>query len=65
MIARDWLPLLSEEIPAPDIASFRLHANTGRPLGSAAFLRELEIRTGRPLAPQKRGPKLKSCKDDK
>jgi len=35
---------------------------TGRPMGSENWVRTLEARTGRALAPQKRGPRIK---DDK
>jgi hypothetical protein len=34
---------------------------TGHPLGSEAFLRDLEAATGRALTPQKCGPKLKDA----
>jgi putative transposase len=35
-------------------------ASVGRPLGDEAWLRDLEARTGRSLAPAKRGPKPRS-----
>jgi putative transposase len=37
--------------------SLRACGRTGRPLGPPEFVRELEVRAGRPLAPQRRGPK--------
>jgi putative transposase len=37
--------------------SLRRSETSGRPLGSADWIIELEARTGRTLAPQKRGPK--------
>jgi putative transposase len=49
--------LLEEE---DSLGEFRRHARTGRPLGSEAFLAELEQLTGRCLHPRKRGPKSKS-----
>jgi putative transposase len=39
--------------------ALRRSETTGRPLGDADWVRELECRTGRALAPQKRGPKSK------
>ena len=37
--------------------SLRMAESTGRPLGSPSWVEELERRTGRSLAPRKRGPK--------
>ena len=37
---------------------------TGRPCGDAAFVRELEEKLARPLAPQKRGPKPREVQDE-
>jgi len=39
--------------------ALRRSETSGRPLGSAAWVQQLETRTGRTLAPQKRGPKPK------
>jgi hypothetical protein len=39
------------------LKGFETKGITGRPMGSAAFLAEMEARTGRSLAPRKRGPK--------
>ena len=45
---------------AEDLSSkLHLHETTGRPLGSRAFVEKLESHLGRPLLPQKRGPKPK------
>lgn len=41
------------------LAGFEMKAVIGRPMGSAAFVAELEQRMGRTLAPAKRGPKPK------
>jgi putative transposase len=37
--------------------ALRKSETSGRPAGSITWLKELEARTGRALAPQKRGPK--------
>lgn len=39
--------------------ALRMSETSGRPLGSSAWLGELEAKTGRTLKPQKRGPKPK------
>lgn len=47
-------------MPADDEEAWRrlrMSETSGRPLGSEAWLAALETRTGRALAPQKRGPK--------
>jgi putative transposase len=56
----DWREFLAIDPPDADLAQFRMHAATGRPLGSEAFVRDLEGMTGRCLAPRKRGPKAKT-----
>lgn len=48
------------EADAPGFGErLHLHAGTGRPLGSPAFVKSLESRIGRPLIPRKSGPKPK------
>ncbi len=42
------------------LRALRRSETSGRPIGSAAWIADLEARTGRMLAPQKRGPKGKS-----
>jgi putative transposase len=42
------------------LRALRCSETSGRPIGSAAWIADLEARTGRLLAPQKRGPKTKS-----
>ena len=42
-----------------EMAMFRKHERTGRPLGQAAFVEGLEEHLGRTLCPQKPGPKPK------
>ena len=51
----DWRAFLAVDPDEEILARLRLHARTGRPLGSDAFLRQLEAETGLPLLPQKRG----------
>ncbi|MHB9023780.1 MAG: transposase [Armatimonadota bacterium] len=53
----DWATLLSTGMTEKEIDIFRRHESTGRPLGSPAFIKELECMTGRSLIPGKRGPK--------
>ena len=56
-IASDWQGLLDEGLDDADRDAFRRSARTGRPMGSADFVAEVETRTGRTLARQKPGPK--------
>lgn len=51
--------LLSNAENGRDDAGVRRDQSIGRPLGSAAFVARIERKTGRPLAPGKRGPKPK------
>ena len=53
----DWASYLKEETSESDIALFRYHAKSGRPLGNDRFLDELERRTGRSLRKRKPGRK--------
>jgi len=55
----DWSAWLADEEEGAELKAIRLHTRTGRPLGSESFLKELEARLGRPITPQKRGPKPK------
>ena len=56
----DWRRLL-EPVPPDDVVSvMRRHERTGRPLGSAAFVAELEGRLGRTLSPKRPGRKRKA-----
>ena len=56
----DWGRLL-DPVPSDDVlALMRRHERTGRPLGSAAFVAELEGRLGRMLSPQRPGRKRKA-----
>jgi putative transposase len=44
--------------------ALRMSETTGRPVGGAGWLAELEKRTGRQLAPRKRGPKPRENADE-
>jgi putative transposase len=54
---KDWSSYLKEEDSEDDIKKFAEHEHTGRPLGSADFVKRLEALTGRVLAPKRRGRK--------
>jgi putative transposase len=58
--AADFKSLLAGPAPEELFDALRRAELTGRPLGSAAFVTRLEKRLGRPLRPQKRGPKPKA-----
>ena len=53
----DWREYLSTEPESTDVDLIRRHIRSGRPLGSSEFVETLEAKTGRALAPRKRGPK--------
>jgi REP-associated tyrosine transposase len=52
----DWSSFLGESADAQDSDRFRRHETTGRPLGSDAFIDELERALGRVLRPRPSGP---------
>ena len=56
---RDWRTFLSVDPEEELLSRIRRHTRTGRPLGSEAFLDQLEARTGLTFLPQKRGLKQK------
>ena len=56
----EWRTFLDREPPMPD--GFRKHFRTGRPLGSAEFLRQMERLTGRVLQAQPPGRKVRAGK---
>jgi putative transposase len=59
----DFAAFLGEDFDeALTYAALRKAESVGRPVGSAEWLADMEQRTGRPLAPQKRGPKPKAAK---
>jgi len=53
----DWAGFLAAGLDETQAERLRAGERTGRPVGSTAFVAELARRTGRPLLPQKRGPK--------
>ncbi|MBV9548654.1 MAG: transposase [Alphaproteobacteria bacterium] len=52
-----WKAFLGEKLDGAAREAIRASERTGRPLGSAAFVRRLEKKLERPLARQKPGPK--------
>ena len=58
----DFAAFLGEPIDeALTYAALRKAESVGRPVGSPEWLADMEARLGRPLAPQKRGPKGKAA----
>jgi putative transposase len=53
----DWASFINHEESDETIKRLRRHLATGRPLGEAGFIEELERMTGRRLKKQKTGPK--------
>jgi putative transposase len=53
----DFSAFLEEPVMPEAHRALRLHASTGRPLGSPTFVAEMERRSGRELKPGRRGPK--------
>ncbi len=53
----DWRSTLAESLSADERKAIAASENTGRPLGSPAFISRVEKRLGRTLARQKPGPK--------
>ncbi len=51
----DWVGLLATRPRGDTLESLRRHARSGRPLGPPAFVAEMERRSGRKLAPGRRG----------
>ncbi len=56
----DWAGFLAQGLAQDDAETLRRGERTGRPLGSEAFLKDLERRTGRALQKAKPGPKKRS-----
>ena len=54
-----WEKFFSVDPRDSDIALFRIHERTGRPIGDDAFTEKLERLLDRELKPQKPGPKVK------
>ena len=49
----DWAAFLPEGLDDEAAETLRRHARTGRPLGAVRFVKRLEKRLGRPLAPRR------------
>ena len=60
----DWASFLGQLATDEAVAEIRKHQSTGRPLGSDAFIDELERQLGRSLRPRKPGPAPKAANDD-
>ncbi|MBW2559137.1 MAG: hypothetical protein JRD69_09965 [Deltaproteobacteria bacterium] len=59
IVNEPWEDFLSFDAQDQEIALFRKHERTGRPLGSDSFLGTMEHLLGRKLKPQRPGPKKK------
>jgi len=55
-----WNEWLAAGTAAQTLGAIRQATRTGRPLGSQAFVAEMERRSKRLLGPQKRGPQAKA-----
>jgi putative transposase len=53
----NWEIFLGREATADEVKQLRQHERTGRPLGNAQFIRQLEQLTGRMLRKLKPGPR--------
>jgi putative transposase len=60
----DFAAFLGGEEDQQSTRALRASEINGRPVGSAAWLAELETRSGRSLAPKKRGPKPKAKENE-
>lgn len=61
--AESWRAFLRTNEDESALAAIRLSTHTGRPLGTAEFVRALERSTQRPLAPRKRGRRRRAVAD--
>jgi len=57
VIKSSWSKFLSVDASESEIAIFRKHKRTGRPIGDEAFIERLEQLLDRRLKPRKPGPK--------
>jgi putative transposase len=51
----NWREFIEEPMSERDLKDWQRHERSGRPIGSEAFIKELELRTGRVLLPQRSG----------
>lgn len=61
----EWRGFLAEGLDEGALEAIRSGERTGRPLGGAEFIEQLETTTGRTFAPRKRGPKPRQPADDR
>jgi hypothetical protein len=59
----EWVRYLAAGESPAELTALHQFTHTGRPLGTAAFVAELEQSGLRPLAPRKRGPRQKPAAD--
>jgi putative transposase len=59
-----WAQWLQQGLTGEEAQAIRQATRTGRPCGSQTFVRMLEDRLDRLLAPQKRGPKPKTSQGE-
>jgi putative transposase len=57
----DWAAFLAAGLDQGTMEALRRGERTGRPLGTPAFIADLEVRVGRRLAPRKAGRKPKAA----
>jgi len=60
MVKEDWSDFLWEKIPSEEQQEMHKHERTGRPLGSIAFIEQLESMLNLSLKPKKPGRKPKT-----
>jgi len=61
-VKEDWSDFLSEKITSEEQREMHKHERTGRPLGSIAFIEQLESMLNLSLKPKKARQKTKSIK---
>lgn len=59
IVTKTWKKFLSFDLQDFEMALFRKHERTGRPLGEDSFIERMELLLDRQLKPQKPGPKKK------
>ena len=55
-LIQDWQSFLNEELQSGQLDLLRQSTGTGRPIGNPEFITGLELKLGRKLRPNKRGP---------
>jgi putative transposase len=59
----DWRSFIEEDITGEEMEGFRLHEQTGRPLGDKGFVERIEKLACRVLGRGKPGPRKKDTKN--